>query len=107
MAAKLSDPLVGGLILNEAERAWLYNAWHTSSGLRTDQGGVTELGRRIGRDNWSPMMDKHPNSTDYRVAMTALWLLVGREAGRRGLTESEISELVEGVIEGLREQENG
>lgn len=100
LCRRLSDRIhaADAIIAAAAEQA-------AETGVEPGRETSIELGRQLGRDNWSPMLEKHPNTTDHRAAMNALWLVVGREAGRRGLTDSEITDLVQGVTEGLRERE--
>src|SRR5262249_11438080 len=74
MMVRFSDPLVGTLVIGDHERTWLYNAWYASSDVSVDQPAMAELGRRLGRSNWTPALGKHPNTTEHRAAMNVLWL---------------------------------
>lgn len=101
----LVDPLVPGLILNEPERTWLHNVWHTSGvfGPRDRQAALVALGQRLALEHATPAMSKHANSTDYRAAMQYFALVIGREAGRRGLDDGATGVLLREALNALPE----
>jgi len=48
-------------------------------------------------------MSKHANSTDYRAAMQCFALVIGREAGRRGLDDGATGVLLREALNALPE----
>jgi len=101
----MADPLVPGLILNEPERTWLYDAWWTSAfscGVEREQENALDMiARRIAERYALPALKKHPNTTDYRGAMSVVAVAVGREAGRRGMNDNVASTLFEKTLKVL------
>lgn len=98
------DPLVPTLILNEAERTWLRTAWDSSAwpddNTRDSQFGAIaeDLIARVRVGGKDPFA-KHPNSTDFRAAIQTLLYMLGREAGRRSLTETEGQRLLQKALD--------
>jgi hypothetical protein len=101
----MADPLVPGLVLNEPERTWLYDAWSTSTIAcdveRERENDLDTISQRIAKRYALPALKKHPNTMDYRGAMAVIAVAVGREAGRRGMHEDAVSTLLEKTLEAL------
>lgn len=51
------------------------------------------------------MLNKHPNTTDYRAAHQTLALIAGRAAGMRGMDEAATSNLYTRVLNVLSSRE--
>lgn len=103
MLGSAIDPLAPSIILNQGERTWLNNAWWATL---TDRGerqvALASLALDLAAENDLPELRKHPNSGDYRKAFAALALVIGREAGRRGLEDNETAQLLQEVLRALR-----
>lgn len=101
--ANYVEPLAPAVILNEGEKAWLHTVWHVSgaSGLGDRDENLVRLGKSLATRYATPAMKEHANSTDYRAAMQTFCLLVGREAGRRGLNDSEMNVVVREALRAL------
>jgi len=97
------DPLVPELILDEPERAWLNNAWWTSSRPAVREDDILRLAKELAQQHASPAFSKHPNTADYRGAMASFAFVIGREAGRRGLNDREAMTLFERAVQALPE----
>lgn len=102
---RLVDPLAPSVILNDSELTWLHTAWHTSGvfGPGDREAGSADLGQRLAAQYATPAMSKHANSTDYRAAMQTFCLLVGREVGRRGLSDTEMGMVLNEALQALPE----
>ena len=109
MVMGVADPLVPGLVLNEPERTWLYDAWWTSTivcgdlseGKRQQENALDMIAHRIAERYALPALKKHPNTMDYRGAMAVVAVAVVREAGRRGMDENVASTLLEKTLKAL------
>lgn len=92
------DPLIPGLVLQSGEKAWLSTAWWASSSI-ADRGAELEaIAMWVAEQIPIEMLDKHPNTTDYRATQQTLTLLIGRAAGMRGLNDAETSKLLTAVF---------
>lgn len=100
----LIDPLAPAVILSDSERTWLNNAWHASGGVGADNHDdqIARLGAELAARFAAPeALGRHPNTATYRAAMQTFAFLVGREAGRRGLSDAQATGLLEHALANL------
>ena len=101
---ELVDPLVPNVILNDSERTWLNNVWHTSDVVPPGhrETALVALAHRLAAQRATPETAKHPNTAEYRTAIQKLTLTVGREAGQRTLDDDATITLLREALKALK-----
>lgn len=100
--AELADPLAPNLSLDAGERAWLKNAWQTSSrksGTDTRERDLAAIAKRLADLHDTPARYPDPGGSEYRSAVVSFAYAVGYEAGQRGLAAADADLLFQKALE--------
>ncbi|HZN70217.1 MAG TPA: hypothetical protein VFC00_00810 [Micromonosporaceae bacterium] len=92
------DPLVPSLVLQGEEKAWLNTVWWASSSATDREAELQVVAEWVTEQVPPEMLNKHPNTTEYRAAHQTLALIAGRAAGMRGLDEVATSKLYTEIL---------